>query len=92
MQNLMIGELVSKDVLRHSASSKESKCALAQKTSARVKLVWISEGKVGKGTSGIVWSGLGIVTGYPGVFINPRVTHVTVTVLHVYVSPPILLQ
>ena len=49
---------MSKDVLRRSASSKESKCALARKTSARVKLVWVSKSEVGKGTSGMVWLGL----------------------------------
>ena len=53
----MIGELMSKDVFRRSASSKESKCALARKTSARVKLVCVSDGDVGKGTSGIDVSG-----------------------------------
>ena len=44
--------------MRCSASSKESKCAFAQKTSARVKFVWVSKGVVGSGMSGIVWSGL----------------------------------
>ena len=49
---------MSKDVLRRSASSKESKCVLARKSSARVKLVWVSSGEVGRGMSGIAESGL----------------------------------
>lgn len=53
----MIGELLSKDVLQCSTSSNESKCAFAWKTSARVKLVWVSSGYVGSGMSGNEVSG-----------------------------------
>ena len=48
---------MSKDVLRRSASSRDSRCAFARNVSARVKLIWVSSGEVGNGMSGVAESG-----------------------------------
>ena len=49
----MSGELVSKEVLRRSASSRESRCAFARKFSVSVALIYVSEEEVGNGVNGI---------------------------------------
>ena len=54
----MSGELVSKEVLRRSASSRESRCAFARKFSVNVALIYVSEEDVGDGINGIGVSGL----------------------------------
>ena len=49
--------LVSKEVLRLSTSSRESRCAFEQKFSVSVALIYVSDEDAGNGVSGVNVSG-----------------------------------